>query len=215
MRRIVAFRNEDGRRLRRVPRRVVEEAHAVVDRQPLAGLPRVLQVELGDGALALHLRERVDLGVVAEVAEQRVGVGVVRVERIVDVGAEVELAGPRTRADAAAAFRIARLLEVEAALDRVLPRDPGQVGANRGQPRFALIDQPVVEREVRRVGHVERHFRNDVARVQLGMELADGEADRVAVDAGPVVLGQRIELLGLLTGPEVGIEDQVRPRILV
>ena len=64
-----------------------------------------------------------------------------------------------------------RQLEVEARLERVAAADPGQVGSERRQPRLALIDQAVVEREVRRVRDVERHLRNDVARVQLGMEL--------------------------------------------
>ena len=58
---------------------------------------------------------------------------------------------------------------------------------------------------------VEVHFRDDVARVQLRVELADREADVVAVDAVPVALGQRVELLGLLAGAEVGVEDEVRP----
>ena len=42
------------------------------------------------------------------------------------------------------------------------------------------------------------------------MELSERESDRVPVDPGPVRVGQRVELLGLLTGPEVAVEDEVR-----
>ena len=113
--RIVAVGNENRRGLARIPRRVPQETHAVVERQTPGRLPRVLRVELVDVALADHFGERIDLGVVAERSEQRVRVAVVRVERVVGVGAEVELPGPRARADAALAFGVLRQLEVVAA----------------------------------------------------------------------------------------------------
>ena len=193
-----------------MPRLVPQEAHAIVERQPPVCAPRVLQVELRDDALALDLGKRIDFGVALEGTEQRVRDRLVRVERIVRVDVEVELSGPRTGAHTAAAFGIAGLLQVEARLHRVPAANPREVRAKRRQPRLALIDQTVVEREVRRVVPAEAHLRDDVPRVQVRIELPDGEADGVAIDPVPVGVGQGIELLGLLTGADVGVEDEVR-----
>ena len=42
------------------------------------------------------------------------------------------------------------------------------------------------------------------------MELSDVESDVVTVDAVPVALGERVELLGLLPGADVIVQDEVR-----
>src|SRR5580765_8121451 len=91
--RIVTVRNENRRGLARIPGCVPQEAHPKVNRQTPGRLPRVLRVELVDETFADHFRERIDLGVIAERSEQRIRVAVVRVERIIDVRAEVELPG--------------------------------------------------------------------------------------------------------------------------
>ena len=88
--------------------------------------------------------------------------------------------------------------------------NPRQVAPDRRQPGDPAIGQTVVEREVGRVGHVEGDLGHDVAGIQLGMELAQRIANRVLVDASPVRVRQRIELLGLLPYSEVGIDHQIR-----
>ena len=152
LRRVVPLGHEHGGGLRRVPRRVPEEAQAVVERQRAGWPSRCPARRTPRCSASLDLGEGVDLGVVLERADERIGVAVVGVEGVVRVGVERELPGPRPRADAAVPFGVLRELEVVARLDRMVALDPRQIGAKGRQPRFALIDQPVVEREVRAVG---------------------------------------------------------------
>ncbi len=136
---IVAFGDEDRGRLLRVPGRVPQEAQAVVERQPPVGLPRVLQVELRDVALADDLGERVDFPVFAERAEEGVGVSCSWCRTGCSCRCvKVNSTGPWAGADTTAALRVLRELEVVAGLDRVVALDPCQVRAQGRQPRLAL-----------------------------------------------------------------------------
>ena len=116
---------QEVRRLEgRVPlRRHVVEADPVVERQPGLGLPVVLHVELI--VLVAPLRERVlrGLRVGVEHPGRRVRVAVARVERVVRVVGEVDVAVER-REDA---LRLEAVLVVEPGFRGVGPPDLGQV----------------------------------------------------------------------------------------
>jgi len=98
---VVPVRHEGRRGQVGIPGLEPQEAHAVVERDAPAGLPRVLQVRLDEIAVRLHLGKGVDLGVVPERADERVREGVAGVERVGAIGREVELPGPRAGTDAA------------------------------------------------------------------------------------------------------------------
>ena len=102
-------------------RLLVREAEAVVEGQAVVDLPVVLHVELGvvvDHAAFDELRR---LQVLGEDASRRVGEAEARVERIVGVVAEVDVALERQVGDAAGAgvLRLEAVVVVEAALERV------------------------------------------------------------------------------------------------
>ena len=96
---------------RRVPlRRQVVEAHAVVERQPVGGLPVVLRVPLDVLVAPFGQRELRGLLVGVEHAGRRVRVAEAGVERVARVVVEVDLA-VEAREDA---LRLEAVLEVEA-----------------------------------------------------------------------------------------------------
>ena len=109
---------------RRVPlRRHVVEADAVVERQLAVDLPVVLGVPLEVLVLPLRQRVLVGLRVGVEDAGRRVRVAEARVERVVRVVDEVDLA-VEAREDA---LRLVAVLVVDAELGGVRSPDLGQV----------------------------------------------------------------------------------------
>ena len=117
---------EEVRRLERlVPlRREGVEAHAVVDREVVAGLPVVLHVELDVVVAPFRNGELRGLRVGVEDAGGRVRVGIAGVERVAGVVLEVD----RAVEAGEDALRLERVLVVEARLERVRAGHLGQVG---------------------------------------------------------------------------------------
>ena len=140
--------------------------------------PGVLHEPFDRPPRAVAGRTRRRFGVLPEGAQQRVRVGVARVERIVHVALEVEVAAERRRR----AFLVAHVLEVEARLVGVIAARHRQRVVQRehvvraGQRRAAVIG------DVGRVGRDAREarLRDDVQRVDRRRELSRREADRAA-----------------------------------
>jgi hypothetical protein len=192
-----------------------QEADAIVQRQVGLRFPGVLEIELRRRPLAADVGEGVGFRVRREVAEQRVGIGEVRVERVVGIDREAVVTDPRAAADAALALGVARVVEIAADFERVTAAQVGQVRPHRREPADAAIEQARVVGEVRR----ERGVAGDVAevdarqhfpRVQLGMELRDVEAGDVAIGLVPFRVAQRKEHLRLAAGAEVRVPHDVR-----
>ena len=123
----------------RVPlRRQVVEADAVVERQPAAGLPVVLRVPLDVLVAPLGQRVLVGLRVDVEHAGGRVRVAEARIERVVGVVGEVDLA-VEAREDA---LRLEAVLVVEAGLRRRASPRPSSGSRCTSWVMFSLVNGP-------------------------------------------------------------------------
>jgi hypothetical protein len=104
-----------------VDRLVVGQAHADVERQPLRGLPGVLQIA-GEVLVEVVARDLLlGLGVGVEQAQQRVRERVARVLRVASPERQVRLDRAERRA------LVVRALVVEAGLERVLAEALGKL----------------------------------------------------------------------------------------
>ena len=106
-----------------VLRLLAREAHAVVERQAAVHLPVVLQVELGVVVDHAAFDEPLRLLVLREDAGRRIGEAEAGVERIRVVVAEVDPALEAQAAAGADVLRLEAVVVVEAALERMAPRD--------------------------------------------------------------------------------------------
>ena len=105
-------------------RRLMHEAHAVVDRQPIGRAPAVLQVALDVVVDELAFDETRLLAVGREDADRGVGERKPGVERVAGVVAEVDRALEVERG--VEILRLDAVIQVEPGLGRVAPHDPGQ-----------------------------------------------------------------------------------------
>src|SRR5690349_16606631 len=101
--------------LRVILRQVVIKPHAVIERQAAAGSPSVLHIPLGVIKAIIPARPASGFGIIVIIAEDRVGVGIVGIERIGGIAIE----GDGSASGGIGKLHFARALDVNAELDAV------------------------------------------------------------------------------------------------
>ena len=191
-----------------VLRRIDVEAHAVIKREIAFNFPRVLEIEFRVGEQESAARPRGTFGVGVVVAKKRVSVCVIRIERVVAVGLEVERsANLRTRV-----LDFQGVLEVEANFVSVGPRYFTHVVDDAVNRVLIDVREIIIHRRIGRVGDsAEGHVRDYVQRVQRGVALRNVDAEFGAVDHRYVerIEGQRILAEGDREIVEHGCADVV------